>query len=377
MINTNQLKPNKLLLIGNGLDINHKLKTSYSDFIDFYVKKSLWSCLKYKVYDDECFEIKVNFEKLNPDKLVDFPMFLELNNYKIDFKNCVQKGFHANYLNREPYYVIITKNDFIYEILRECQEENWAGIEQCIYMFLRASYSNTDRDSDKIKINRNQSTIYNGVTKNIKNLNSSIDTLKRELIGYLNTQKIKKSNIENIFKTIGILNDYSENILLLNFNYTTYLDNYIEEQTIRKSKNYKNIFSINIHGRIDSKIDDVIFGIGDEEEMFLKEIESYYSDEWLDPLKSIHYLRNNNYQSLLGFIEQGPYEIYIVGHSCSITDRTLLKMLFENDLCVKIHIMHYNGLKSYMKTAFNISRNFTSKIKLRKVLQPYDPNLTF
>lgn len=80
-------------------------------------------------------------------------------------------------------------------------------------------------------------------------------------------------------------------------------------------------------------------------------------------------------QSLLGFIKRDDYEIYVMGHSCSITDRTLLNMLFENENCRRIHVFHYKGMESYLRTAYNIARNFNDKVKLREVLMPFDPRL--
>ena len=37
---------NRIILIGNGFDLAHELKTSYGDFIDWY-----WNKVKVKVWD--------------------------------------------------------------------------------------------------------------------------------------------------------------------------------------------------------------------------------------------------------------------------------------------------------------------------------------
>src|SRR5690606_22342678 len=106
---------------------------------------------------------------------------------------------------------------------------------------------------------------------------------------------------------------------------------------------------------------------------FYSEFESMYDDDWLECMKSFHYFKNDRYQELLGFTAKGDYEVYVMGHSCSITDRTLLNMLFENKYCKRIHIFHYEGIKSYLKTTYNIARNFKDKVKMREVVQPFNP----
>jgi hypothetical protein len=165
--------------------------------------------------------------------------------------------------------------------------------------------------------------------------------------------------------------------LFLNFNYTTYLDDKIKKEVHYQVDDvYTNFETIQIHGDIHGDLDNVIFGVGDENKEFYSEIESLYDDDWLMSMKSFHYLRNESYQKLLGFIDDGDYEIFVIGHSCSITDRTLLNMLFENDACKKIHVYHYSGINSYLKTSYNIARNFNDKVRLRKVLQPFNENLS-
>ena len=62
------------------------------------------------------------------------------------------------------------------------------------------------------------------------------------------------------------------------------------------------------------------------------------------------------------------YQIYIFGHSCGISDRTLLNTLFEHDNCVSIKPFYYqidDDHDNYSEIIRNISRNFNSKSKMR------------
>ena len=66
---------NRLVIIGNGFDLAHGLKTSYNDFLDF-----LWE----KIYEELMLESKNSF--------ID-------TNYKIEIKTNYEKGFLINSLS--------------------------------------------------------------------------------------------------------------------------------------------------------------------------------------------------------------------------------------------------------------------------------------
>ena len=40
------------------------------------------------------------------------------------------------------------------------------------------------------------------------------------------------------------------------------------------------------------------------------------------------------------FIALGPYQVFIMGHSCGNSDRTLLNTLFEHDNCLSIKVFY-------------------------------------
>ena len=85
-------------------------------------------------------------------------------------------------------------------------------------------------------------------------------------------------------------------------------------------------------------------------------------------MKSTKYLEADNYRKLLSFIDSAPFQIYIMGHSCGNSDRTLLNTLFEHDNCVSIKPFFHrkdNGSDNYLDIVQNISRNFTDMKKMR------------
>ena len=382
--------PNTLYLVGNGLDRNNGLDTSYKSFIIFYLKKAIKMAVDNNYpFIDNCMRIEIDFIRFKSD-------FDKMDSF---FDNFEQEFMPENYfvsrdrkreylISNFPFLIITPASKFIEAILKNFSFSTWAGIENDIYKVLKQSYHDTEKSQRKL--NDPTDTSYGNNV--INDLNRSVKCLTKELVYYLQSQnsplkpnsiiseltRTKTTKLERHNKLV--IDPTSSYFHILNFNYTTYL----EKEVLALSDYYNGIIDAkvfvqdmnNIHGRLDEEFDDIIFGIGDEQERFLHDVESYYSDNWLESFKSYKYLRKNNYQNLIGFTQIDDYEIYVIGHSCSITDRTLLKMLFENPHCKKIHVMH-RGMSSYMSICFNISRNFSDKIKMRKVLQPFDPKLKF
>ena len=149
-----------------------------------------------------------------------------------------------------------------------------------------------------------------------------------------------------------------ESIMLLSFNYTS-LTNMYTKAGIG--------YSIYIHGELSEK-DKIIFGYGDELDDDYKDILKCNNNEYLRNIKSVKYMETNNYRNMLAFIESAPYQIYIMGHSCGNSDRTLLNTLFEHRNCVSIKPFYYkkeDGTDNYYDIIQNINRNFTDMKLMR------------
>lgn len=87
-------------------------------------------------------------------------------------------------------------------------------------------------------------------------------------------------------------------------------------------------------------------------------------NELLRNSKSVKYLETSNYRKLLQFIDGGLFQVYIIGHSCGNSDRTLLNTIFEHNNCVSIKPFCYvdeKGKDNYSELTQNIYRNFTDK----------------
>lgn len=159
--------------------------------------------------------------------------------------------------------------------------------------------------------------------------------------------------------------------LILDFNYTQTIKEYITDY--EKGIMPSNIIYINIHGILNDEKNPMIFGFGDELDENYKKIEKSRLNGVLKYIKSINYLKTSNYRKFLDFLELDYFQIFTWGHSCGMTDRTLLNHVFEHNNCVSIKPYYYKRYNeeidsysdNYIEIVSNIARNFTDKNKLR------------
>ena len=375
---------NRIIIIGNGFDLAHGLKTKYEDFIDWYQKE--WVEKLKNCYNDNA-----------SDELCEFKIFqYDWDNF-FRFYHCENISWDEliETINDNPQLLSFTSSRFLEAITRCIEKNNWVDIEKEYYNLLSKDFESSDNDS-------------------IEQLNRELECLKNNLIVYLNevekgliNEYIIDNNIkEKIFEPINprdisieakekfeffknnrlahdshyksLLNKYNtykslkdidqrnskelylpDSILLLNFNYTKTADLYLPKE---------DIFKVNhIHGKL-SNPQSIIFGYGDELDDNYKKLLKDNNNEYLKNIKSINYLNYTNYREMLSYIESAPYQIYIMGHSCGLSDKTLLNTLFEHKNCVSIKPFYYinaEGRDNYTDIVQNISRNFTDMKLMR------------
>lgn len=344
---------NRLVLIGNGFDIAHGLKTRYENFIDWY-------------WEEWGYRLMRSGNKLESDEFCHFILNEEL-------------GLGAWYLIRDRYYQkrSMDANEFIHRVINDrdlCEFEitsyflqriniraetkMWLDIENIYYDLL-------------IKIMRNETV---PGLRNYEKLNWELNSLREKLIVYLKSEEKKKIPLHDEIKDkiyrpiksceVSVMckqmpEDFFSlsNIMLLNFNYTKTPEMYLSGNA---SINY-------IHGKLDDP-QSVIFGYGDELDENYKRLKEQHDIECMRQVKSIRYLEHDNYRRMLEFIESSPFQVVIMGHSCGNSDRTLLNTIFEHPNCVSIKPYYYikpDGTNSYSELTININRNFSNPQKMR------------
>lgn len=351
---------NRIVLIGNGFDLAHGLKTKYEDFINWYWEKRVDGFVgntSNVSKDPLCtFEIVASNECWNVFAF-QLPRFFR----RIPEKDVIQSIVGDTERFKSKFYT------FFDRIIKSIETKGWVDIENEYYALL------AQQTSPIIGIGNTQRL-------DSKTLNFQLDYLKSLLIEYLKVEDKKEVEAiqpikDKIYRPIkrreiAVANlnysgnreskDFSpNNIMLLNFNYTKTAQRYVSSG----SKVQIN----HIHGCLDDA-NSVIFGYGDELDSDYEKLKNLNDNECLRNMKSIRYLEADNYRKMLEFTESGPFQVCIMGHSCGNSDRTLLNTLFEHRFCVSVKPYYYqkvDGTDNYLELVQNISRSFTDMKLMR------------
>ena len=352
---------NRLIIIGNGFDLAHDLKTSYNDFILDYLKTSCLKAIKegikntnqppYKTLyylDDTLIDIRIDTryaESLLISEIVKVKTTIEfIELYK---KLGIEIKYHFKMLEKGVNKLI---------------EYNWVDFElEYFKELILIKFKKVD------------------VNNKIKELNTHFEFFKKKLEAYLKKEQNECANEfdkqafiscfkEEILekdvdvKTIG--SHFPNRLLFLNFNYTNTLEPYITDcsEQIFSEINY-------IHGSLNDENNPPIFGFGDEFDKKYKEFEEEGNNELFKHIKSFSYLKTNNYSDLTRFLDSDKFQVQIYGHSCGLSDRTMFKEIFEHENCLSVKLFYHqkeDGSDDYLEKTYELYRHFSDKNSMRK-----------
>ncbi|KAB7528231.1 hypothetical protein F8C76_10190 [Flagellimonas olearia] len=351
---------NRMVIVGNGLDLALGLKTTYTDFLRWYIL----ACLE-KARDSKYSDKMVQVDRIAN---VNLQMLNECETFEKLIDRCKSIG-----------HLRMTYRGFLVFILDHLQLENWVDIESLYFDTLIPLMDEIKknppsyRDFEVIKeaLNSSFQEMSDRLGEYIFGINQAPLSQNLSLKYYDFLQKSYKKQInedtclnhEVGYKQLGD----PEKLLFLNFNYTNSIDKLFIGNGLNKLHQ-----SINIHGVAGSISNPIIFGYGDDTHPYYAKIEEERSNVPLEFIKSFYYNRTTDYHEMLGFMESGPFEVYIVGHSCGLSDRTLLKSIFEHRDCLSIKIFHRGTIEEHVKKNMAISRHFDNKQLLRKRVLPFD-----
>lgn len=402
---------NRIIIVGNGFDLAHQLATKYEDFINWY-------------WEDRGSYLVGSFSNHIDDGLCSFKLKEEVClkgwalvwqwHYRISPRDYSLRDLVEVAKTDTKVCEFTVHSIFFTEICKSIEEKGWVDIEAEYYRMLNSVYlSSPEKLNNEFAIVRTKLIEYLTSIQNRNINNSIVNQATRECmmapfctkeisiegrdkwVNFLKsriededlsgiTKLYEKSDVrervadisnfkkkwQDQIDNIGIESIegnklpsamlYPDRIMLLNFNYTKTADMYMPVDEYHFPVNH-------IHGHLDNP-DSVIFGYGDELDNKYQEISSLNNNELLKNIKSIRYLEDVNYRNVLEFVESAPYQIYIMGHSCGTSDRTLLNTLFEHPNCVSIKPFYYQndeGQDNYIEIVQNISRNFSNAQKMR------------
>ena len=346
---------NRIVLIGNGFDLAHDLKTSYKDFIEGYWQHRFNKFANVETYISQ--DALCVFERLDKN-----PWYLFHQEVSRIFWNNITGRQAIDFVISDRKKFKVTFSPLFERIYNSIETKGWVDIENEYYKLL-TEYAFEESAKEKLVSLNGQLLVLKDslieYLKNIENEATAIDCIKDKIYASINPREISVG--APIYST-GMA--AIERIMLLSFNYT----NTVEKYRLKKPDSGGISCTVNyIHGKInDSR--SVIFGYGDELDAKFKELQNLNDNECLKNVKSIRYLESDNYRNVLTFMETAPYQVCIMGHSCGNSDRTLLNTLFEHKNCVSIKPYYYrkkDGFDNYIELVQNISRNFTDMKLMR------------
>jgi len=302
-----------LIIIGNGFDLAHGLKTSYSHFIEYLVEEHY----KNGTFSD----------------IFDFPS--QEYNYD-DFKEeLIEQRMESIRLNYSYF-----NNSFIATLLYANALENWNDIESFYFEELNKCKKNNTLDP--------------------KQLNDNFDIVKKHLSNYLlNEEKeCKKINgYEHFFSSLDL-----HSTLILNFNYTRTLKQHY-------ANSIKNSQHIHIHGELENEENPMIFGYAATHKES-RELLAQNNVEYMKNIKKHLYKRTSNENEFLKFLntKNTKIDVLILGHSCGLSDNLILNEIFNHQNIDSIRIFFHGDDKHYFELQVNIDRIMANDKQFKKLI---------
>lgn len=370
-----------VLLIGNGFDIYHRLPTRYSDFL-FLVRR--WPafyknfCEKFTVLNSnqkvDVFDVRVDEKgKLTVDALMDY-----IN--------------HANSLDYDKIQkldTIISENVWIkYFTEIQYEKDGWIDFEKEIEIVLE----NIEKffSEEIYKNNTFFSTGLDPICSKVISLLMKISTSLRDIRpqkaaadifpNYFGLRRIasksfintvvygdyKRKLLDELFIALNGLIEalqiyfsefvekihieyYSKQIknldvsYLLNFNYTnTY--NFIYSQLSSSDQHH-------IHGPLEKE--KMVLGISDDR---FDSLDYVYFQKYFQRIqkRTGSFYRNWIPTPKNSIMLSDPIDLYIMGHSLGMTDKSILREFFENDISVRKIYIYYHSQDSYEELVISL-----------------------
>jgi len=300
---------NNLVIIGNGFDLAHNMKTSYNHFIDHLIKTQF----KSKQLNN-LFKETFDFNSSN-----DFATYYKTH---VRMKN---DYFH---------------NGFLGNIMIKYMSNNWCDIENKYFELLNPITDNSD---------------FKGKPKK---LNTEFEIIKNYLVDYLKTQEKQAKFIESYRKMFELVD--SNETAILNFNYTNTLQSLYSHE-IKGSK------VIHIHGELSNPKNPIIFGYAANDEES-RELIDRGDNEYMRNIKKHLYKRTEN-EKLLTYYLKGTKDINvtILGHSCGLSDKLILNQILNEENVKSINIFYYEEYEQYFQAQVNIDRIMNNDDNFKKL----------
>lgn len=314
---------NNLIIIGNGFDLAHGLKTSYNDFIEYLINKTI---------KENTFRSLI-VESYNIKRVEDLKEQIKL-------QNITKNQF---------------RNKFIGALISDISLKNWCDIEAKYFDILSTVYGSPD-------LYRSYST-----------LNKDFLFLREKLSEYLITQNSSAQQLKAYNYFFNAMNLPTTRIL--NFNYTNTFKRLYDLKQPNGSK------TIQIHGEVENINNPIVFGYAatyNQSRLLINNID--VNNENMRFIKKNLYKRAENEYLLAEYLNKTKkIDITILGHSCGISDHLILNQIFNHENTNSIRFLYYEnpkedpkGEEHFFQTQINIDRIIEEDDKFNKLLIDYN-----
>ncbi|PKA97984.1 abortive infection AbiH-like protein [Flavobacteriaceae bacterium MAR_2009_75] len=346
---------NRLVLIGNGFDLAHGFKTRYCDFILDYFQGALEQFYKEEEYSDVLFEItyeggfRYSASELIIPKTID-----EVRDVIVSFISPPS----GNYVKVKVSF----GSRFFKNLFDDFCDLRWVDIENLYFDHL----CRVKNESEIIHLNGQFAYITHLLENYLVKLQIDKRNFNSSSYSRIFTSEIRKDDV--VIKVID-KDLIPSSLVVLNFNYTATVWNYLNDI----GSKVDNVEHIYIHGDLQNDKNPIVFGFGDEIDEEYRKFEKLRNNNLFNHIKSFKYSQTSNYQNLIRFIQSDEFQVVIAGHSCGLSDRTMLKEIFEHENCLSIKVYFHkraDGSDDYTDKSYEISRHFENKGLMRKKLVP-------
>lgn len=309
---------NNLIILGNGFDLAHGMKTSYGDFITWMIEEHLKD---------------PNRRKFN--NLIHIPVSIESSHH---FYLCLNIK-SGNLYGKDKVFA----HSLLQKLLEEkAKNKTWADIEAFYFREL-----NLCEDEEAVK-----------------QLNREFEDLKEALQEYLRTEEQKDTEMNETFQYIfgSLCTDTS---VVLNFNYTDTVERLYKDEITETDL-------IHIHGELFAEANPIIFGYAADN----GEINSLLDkdeNEYLYNIKRHAYLAANNKRRLQYYLDTNEnINVFIIGHSCGLSDKLILGEITKHENVKSIRILYYNTLHNYRNAHINLDRIMRDEACFERIINFVD-----
>lgn len=354
---------NRLIIIGNGFDLAHGMKSSYGDFMDWYwrrVVNRISGAPYHSMYKDDLIHLEENKQARLPNTEQAANKIIEI--LRKEFTHFEFKSYFFDNLCSQG-----------------IDMQRWVDIELFYYKELKIllrgykpnSHTNDPGFDEAINdLNQGMSAIkqlfaeYIAEAEKVLFMNKPYSSIFSQYLNFFNYGK---------FETIrpGVAADKFDKTAILNFNYTTLAHDYYGRTSIDEDD--EPIY-IPIHGNLKSP-STMIFGFGDELDEDYLAMERANDNRFFQHVKSFGYFRDIEYNKLDIFLDVNePFRVDVLGHSLGLSDRTLLSQIFENPNLQEVNLCYHRsaeGYNDYTEKTYELSRHFSNKTRMRKVVRKF------